>query len=141
MIVPSPVTTLNNGRVTDPVDIMTVLASATTSFFCGTISIFLISQTDPEEIDPESVDPDSMTTTGRIIQLRIDPVKPTSVDPVDTQPEEMVSGTITTQIFISPHELFVTTHVEVSQKTSDLTILTETSGSIISQVIIEASIF
>lgn len=137
MIVPSPVTTLKSGRVTDPVDIITVLASATTSLFCGVTSSFFVSPSDPDNTDPESVDhedsnPDS-TPIGRI--------EPLSITPVETSPEEVESGTITTQVFVTSHELFATTQVDTSEKIADSIILTETSGIIISPVIVVVSIF
>jgi hypothetical protein len=137
VIVPRPVTTLNRGRVTDPVDIDTVLASATTSFFCGVLSTSLLSSSDPEPTDPESVDgedndPES-TPIGRI--------EPLSITPVETPPEEIESGITIVHVFTSSPEELVTTPVDISDMRSDLMILTETSGINISPVIVDVSFF
>ncbi len=64
VIVPRPVTTLNNGRVTEPVDIMTVFVSVVILFCCGTIAIELVSPDDHVDVDHVS-----MITIGRIVPV------------------------------------------------------------------------
>lgn len=128
MIVPSPVTTLNSGRVTEPVDIMTVFESAVILFCCGTIPRLLISSDDPVDIDPESG-----VSTRRVV--------PVSVDHVDIEPESIESGMIIAHVSVPPHELLAIFPVDTSENISDLVILTEISGIVVPPVIVGVSDF
>lgn len=62
MIVPSAVTILNIGSVTDPVDIISVVARILISVFSETIVLASVLG-----VDPESVVPVSILETGLVI--------------------------------------------------------------------------
>lgn len=128
VITHNPVTTLKIGNVTVPVDIITVLANATTSFFFGVISIGSLTITDPVSIDPVFVG----------VIGTIDPV---SIFPVNVGHETTGSVIIITPVFVSSPELLVTTPVSISEILVDLIILTETSGIMIPPVTVGISIF
>lgn len=133
MISQSPVIILNNGKITVPVDIDTVLASAATAWiFCGTASTRDPEESEPESTDPESTDPESVISIGK--------TEPLSVDPVST-PVEVTGGTgiTTAPVSICPPESPSIAQLDISQEIKDLIIFTETSGITIPPEIIRGS--